>query len=237
MCNIEIISIEGNIGSGKSTLLANLKKHFQERTNIIFLPEPVQEWNNVKDENGTTMIEKFYADQNNYAFPFQMLAYISRIKLLKQAIQEIKQKHKKNKQFICQTYYIITERSIYTDKMVFAKMLFDDKKIEYINYQIYLNWFDTFSNDYPIHKVIYVKTHPQICFQRINERNRKGEEVIQLSYLNMCDKYHNSMLDKTNTECCCQNQLLLDGNYNIHKDKEQWNKHIMKINDFITNTL
>ena len=30
--------------------------------------------------------------------------------------------------------FIITERSLYTDKEVFAKMLYDDKKIEDINY-------------------------------------------------------------------------------------------------------
>ena len=50
-----IVSIEGNIGSGKSTLLANLKKYFNKETNIVFLKEPVDEWSNIKDENGTTI--------------------------------------------------------------------------------------------------------------------------------------------------------------------------------------
>ena len=35
-------------------------------------------------------------------------------------------------------YIIITERSLYTDKHVFAKMLHDQGKIEDVCYQIYL---------------------------------------------------------------------------------------------------
>ena len=69
-----IYSIEGNIGSGKSTLLANLRNRFEnptktpEETNttrkIIFVKEPVDEWESIKDANGITMLEKFYNDQD-----------------------------------------------------------------------------------------------------------------------------------------------------------------------------
>ena len=57
------ISIEGNIGSGKSTLLANLREHYKNNDNVIFLKEPVDEWAKIKDINGTTILEKFYAEQ------------------------------------------------------------------------------------------------------------------------------------------------------------------------------
>ena len=56
--------------------------------------------------------------------------------------------------------YIITERSIYTDSNVFAKMLYDDKKITLIEYTIYKKWFDEFISEIPISKIIYVKTDP-----------------------------------------------------------------------------
>jgi deoxycitidine kinase/deoxyguanosine kinase len=151
---IQIVSIEGNIGSGKSTLLANLKEYFKDNAHIIFLKEPVDEWSKIKDENGTTIIEKFYADQEKYSFSFQMMAYISRLKLLKEAIQQVTESQKKlikNREedncFELPKYVIITERSLFTDKMVFAKMLYDTGKIEDINYQIYLNWFNTFVDD------------------------------------------------------------------------------------------
>ena len=66
--NFLIVSIEGNIGSGKSTLLENLKKNVDKNNNVIFLKEPVDEWNKIKDENGVTILEKFYSDQEKYSF-------------------------------------------------------------------------------------------------------------------------------------------------------------------------
>ena len=60
------------------------------------------------------------------------MMYISRLALLRKTIRENPGCH------------IVTERSIYTDKNVFAKMLYDDGKIEEVNYKIYLMWFDEF---------------------------------------------------------------------------------------------
>ena len=228
--NYQIVSIEGNIGSGKSTLLQYLKTYYatpkNEETNIIFLKEPVDDWEKIKDENGTTMLEKFYSNQEKYSFPFQMMAYISRLKVLRDTVMSIqKQPNKK--------YIIITERSLYTDKMVFAKMLHDTMKIEYINYQIYLNWFDTFSNDFPIDKIIYVKTNPEICHSRIIKRSRTGESNIPLEYLESCNLYHNNMLDQNLETCVCHKQLILNGNIDIYENEFQLDSWIKEINKFL----
>ena len=45
-----IFSIEGNIGSGKSTLLESLKNELIiSNQKIIFMKEPVDEWEEIKD--------------------------------------------------------------------------------------------------------------------------------------------------------------------------------------------
>ena len=220
------ISIEGNIGSGKSTLLANLREHYKNNDNVIFLKEPVDEWAKIKDINGITILEKFYADQEKYSFSFQMMAYVSRIKVLRDTLKE-----KTKKDNNC--YIIITERSLYTDKMVFAKMLYDTGKIEDVNYQIYLNWFDTFSGEFPVHKVIYVKAAPEKCYARIAKRSREGEENIPLEYLTACSLYHDNMLDKTIDSCVCHEQLILDGNIDIYENKTQVDEWIQEIEQYI----
>ena len=148
----------------------------------MFLQEPVDEWENIKDEEGNTMIQKFYANQEKYSFAFQMMAYISRLSLLKKSIEE-------NPDVI-----ILTERSLFTDKFVFAKMLYDSKKIESVEYQIYLRWFDTFAKDFPIAGTIYVKTNPEMCHSRIAKRSRDGESTISLDYLIACHEYHENMI-------------------------------------------
>ena len=209
MCINKIVSIEGNIGSGKSTLLENLKKYFSEYSNVVFVDEPVSEWETITDpKNGENIIQLFYRDQEKYSFSFQMMAYISRLSLLKKAYEE-------NENCI-----IITERSLLTDKHVFAQMLYDDGKIEDINYQIYKKWFDTFSKDFPIDLFIYVDTMPTNCFKRVDKRSRTGENNIPLEYLNNCHIYHERMMEKF-----C-NVLHIDGNVDINEKQNQMQEWI-----------
>ena len=67
MPKMQIISIEGNIGSGKTTLLTNLKTFYNKNNNIhiIFLREPVDEWENIKDKYGNTMVQNFIWTKRN----------------------------------------------------------------------------------------------------------------------------------------------------------------------------
>ena len=217
----QIISIEGNIGSGKSTLLSMLKAKFGDNKNIVFLQEPVDDWETITDINGVTMLEKFYANQKEYSFPFQMMAYISRLALLKKAIRE----HP--------GAIIITERSLYTDKHVFAKMLHDQGKIEDVCYQIYLNWFDEFAKDFPINYTVYVQTDPTNCYHRIHKRAREGEEVIPLAYLQDCHNYHEDFLDEQTG--ISSRKLNLDGNVDIYKNEQIVEDWLSQIKGFISN--
>ena len=226
MSNIEIISIDGNIGSGKSTLMANLRQHYKEDVNVVFLKEPVDEWVKIKDKNGITILEKFYEDTEKYAFSFQMMAYISRLKVLKDTLKNINSTTKT---------IVISERSLFTDKIVFAKMLYDTNKIDHVNYQIYLNWFDAFSEEFPVHKIIYVKTDPEKCNSRILKRAREGENLIPLEYLQSCHMYHNNMIDISSPDCICREQLVLDGNIDIFENQNQLRDWIMEVDNFIKN--
>ena len=219
--SLKIISIEGNIGSGKTTLLSKLKEKYADNKNIVFLKEPVDDWATITDIDGVTMLEKFYGNQKEYAFPFQMMAYISRLALFKNTIKE-------NPGAI-----IITERSLNTDREVFAKMLYDTGFIELVNYKIYLKWFDTFARDCPISKVIYVNTDPQICFDRIKKRSRTGESSIPLDYLENCHKYHEDMLDATKDTCVCKDQIVFDGNIDIFQNEEHLEEWLDEIDEVL----
>jgi len=212
---VYIFSIEGNIGSGKSTLVRVLSKnlHHISHTSVIYVQEPVSEWNNIKDHYGKTILEKFYADQHKYAFSFQMMAYISRLALLKRVIKE-------NPNAI-----LITERSVFTDKEVFAKMLYDEGKIEEVNYQIYLQWFNEFIEDIPITGLIYINTTPEKSKERVDIRARPGEN-IPLEYLKQCHNYHTKWIDNFKKPVS-----LFDGNIDFIDSLEI--KSLNKISNFI----
>lgn len=189
-----IYSIEGNIGSGKSTFVNVLKNYYKDNENLVFLQEPVDIWQTIKDNSGETILSKFYKDQKKYAFSFQMMAYISRISILKECIRKNPNK------------IIISERCVLTDKNVFAKMLYDSGNIEEVDYQIYLKWFDEFIEDIPMTGLIYIRTKPEVSYERILKRAREGEQ-IQLSYLENCHNYHEEWILHSNIET-----KILDGN-------------------------
>jgi len=216
---LTVVSIEGNIGSGKSTLLANLKESLKDDNRVVFLKEPVDEWENIKDSEGNTMLQKFYGDQEKYAFSFQMMAYISRLATFKNAVIANPQ-----------ATVFIAERSLDTDKYVFAQMLFDDNKIEDVNYQIYTRWFDTFAKEFPINRVIYVKADPEICSERILKRSRNGEGGIPVDYLKNCHDYHENMIAKS-IVCPC---LTLDGNVDIYENTEIVKEWLEQVKEFVS---
>jgi deoxyadenosine/deoxycytidine kinase/ubiquitin len=221
---IKIISIDGNIGSGKSIILEMMENYYKYNDEIVILQEPVDEWNSIVDEEGKSLIECFYSDQIKYGFSFQMMAYISRLLLIKNTIKE----NPKIK-------YIITERSLLTDKYVFAKMLFDDKIISTIDYSIYNKWFNSFITDFNFNKIVYIDTDPTICRNRIEKRSRTGEDIISLDYLINCKKYHDEMINTHLTQIPDDNKLYINNNCDNSTDEFQKLHIINLIHNFIYN--
>jgi len=197
--NVQIISLDGNIGSGKTTLMKYLiknKTYFESKspeTEFLFLLEPVDSWNEIRDEHNVPILTKFYEDQERYGFSFQMMAYLSRLSLLKKTIEDfLKRKQENNSK---EKLIIITERSLLTDRDVFCKMLYDTKKICSLDYNVYNKMVDMFSDDYPVNKIIYLLTKPEVCAERTVKRAREGENKISSEYLWLCDIYHKYMVD------------------------------------------
>ena len=93
-----IVTIEGNIGSGKTTGKENLKKYIcsnKNKDSTIFVDEPTSEWESIKDENGVPILVNLYSDIKRYAFRFQMMAYITRLKKNQRSFSKSK----------CENYY------------------------------------------------------------------------------------------------------------------------------------
>ena len=176
-----IISIEGNIGSGKSSFMRMLKEHYKNHSRVICIDEPVNEWGEITDENGKSILECFYADQNKYAFPFQILTFMTRLIRL----QECLDKHPDS--------ILITERSILTDSL-FAELVYKEGKISKIEYDVYKKQFEYFIQRIPEIHIIYLYTDPEVCLERIHKRSRKGEHDIPLSYLKSLHDVHESFM-------------------------------------------
>jgi deoxyadenosine/deoxycytidine kinase len=183
-----IISLDGNIGAGKSTLLAEIRKHIHD---VHLVDEPVGQWTALKNNEGENLLELFYKDKRRWAYTFQNCAILTRLKNIKDAVENLDPTLK-------HPQVIITERSVLTDKYVFAEMLRDAGLMDMLEWDLYDNWFNIFSKQYPVNGVIYLSTGSVTSKERIIIRNRHGEENIDLDYLDSLDHQHKKWIDNTN---------------------------------------
>ena len=208
---IIVISVDGNIGSGKSTLVKFLKCKYN---NLCFLDEPVDEWLCLIDNNNENILHKFYNDKTRYSYLFQNFAFITRANILLKKINSFKN--------IFGQKIIITERSVETDRNIFAKMLYDSNNLTDLEYKIYNYWYKNLYPDIKVKNIIYLKTDPNVAFERIKKRNRKEEEGVSIDYINDVHKYHEEWLNNYKYNIC-----VLDGNI------ENYQNHEKKILNFI----
>jgi len=189
-----IISIDGNIGSGKTTQLKLLKQ-----AGYAVIEEDVQQW---KDEG---WLDAYYSDPSGNALGFQMrvlLAHLSR-------------KIDDNN--------IIVERSPYSCNYLFGNLLYEDKILNELEYNLLNKYYTEFC--WNPNKCIYIKTDPTICLDRINHRDRTSENQIPFNYLEKLDQKHEQYLVKQKPPF---DVFIIDGNQRT----DVVHQNILKILDF-----
>jgi len=225
------ISLDGNIGSGKSTLLKQIQKKISR---IIILDEPLEMWKNIKDSDGNNILGKFYNDMSRWSYTFQNMAFITRIIMLINGINKIKTTHN-FKNFIFRIFGVpfifVSERSVLTDRYVFAQMLKDDNKLSEMEFDLYKKWFDILIKPYAMKNVIYLRTTPTKSYERLQKRGRDEEKNIQFDYINNLHKYHEEWLDEKSK----LNILQLDGDTDFDRDPDILENMMDEINLFIDN--
>lgn len=182
-----IITLDGNIGAGKSTLLSAIG---EKLPSVTVIPEPVGEWLTMKNEKGESLLELFYKDTARWAYTFQNCAILTRLLHTLEILQSWKQEDDK-------LPVIITERSILTDRYVFAEMLHNQGKIDDLEWNLYLRWFDSFAKDIPVGGIIHLTTSVKTSKDRIKLRDRAGEESIPEEYLESLDSQHQKWIDES----------------------------------------
>lgn len=206
-----IISIEGNIGAAKSTLLSLLP----ESNDIHKIQEAVDQWINLKDKSGTSILEHFYQDKQKWTYLFQSVVFRSRAR----SLMNQRKVHKN----------LIIERSLMTDYNCFASILRNDGHFGEIEWNDYNNWFHLLVEELDLEPdyYIYLRTDPHVCMERIKHRGREGEETIDLEYLKKLHDAHELWLMGK------KNVLIIDGN-NYQDNLAEISKQITDL--FKTNT-
>lgn len=170
------IAVEGNIGVGKSTILkavaAELSRALDGR--VETLAEPVDLWTNVRGHNP---LAAFYRDKTRYAFSFQSFALASRLINCMRVAREWCSGAVANPNGRAPPAVILLERSPLSDR-VFAENCRDSGIMEPMEAAIYDEWWTCLVGLIEHSKpdaIIYLRTDPETCYARIQERNRPEE--------------------------------------------------------------
>jgi deoxyadenosine/deoxycytidine kinase len=206
-----IISLDGNIGAGKSTLLTEIRNKLHD---VHIVDEPVGQWTALKNAEGKNLLELFYEDKKRWSYTFQNCAILTRLKNIQDAVENLDATMKSPQ-------VIITERSVLTDKHVFAEMLYDAGDIDPLEWELYESWFNIFGKKHPVKAIIYVTTSSSTSKDRIEIRKRQGEDRIGIDYLDALDRQHHKWIQNTNIPVLTiSTEISVSVEENIEKIKE-----------------
>jgi len=176
-----LISLDGNIGAGKTTLLNAMREAWP---GLYTVKEPVDDWLAMKDHEGKNILELFYADTARYAYTFQHVTLMTRIANTRAALEA----HRDEPGAI-----LVSERSILTDRHVFAEMLRAQGKLSPLEWQLYNMWYALLADVLDVAGVVFLDTPVGTCNERILHRARPGE-AIPVEYLEDLDRAHRAWL-------------------------------------------
>ena len=199
--------LEGNVGTGKSTFLQHLEK---DGNDVIY--EPVEQWTSMINENNKNLLQEFYGNQPRWAYTFQSIAFRTRIKNLENC--------KKN---------TIVERSIFTDRNVFAKTCHENAMMSSIEWNDYTDWFEWLSSQFNVNPsgYIYLQASPKISYERITKRSRSGEEDIPFDYLESLHAKHEQWLNNE------PNVLILNVDEDFENNENKLQEMLIRVKTFI----
>jgi len=195
------------------------------------LEEEVDEHAAISCPSAGNLLDLFYSDTQRWAYTFQSYAILSRMRCQKRpppkAIRQAKQP------------VMFYERSLYTDRYIFARNCLELGTMTDLEWDIYSDWSDYLldtQGDVHIHGVIYLRADPETSYTRLNKRSRSEEKGVTLEYLTSLHKKHEAWLhDKTvekHKSLYDVPILELDCNKDFESDEENRNRLFEKVRKF-----
>ena len=155
-----IITLDGNIGCYKTSILNYFHKNYKNPVDL----EPVDNW--------SEYLKNMYNTENS-TYNFQIRVWLDRC-----WIQE-----KSNT-------IILMERSPYFIKNVFVEKAYEDESISEEEYKNILTLHKTTDKLWEAAGYVYLRSNPEICFNRIKKRGREAEKNIKIEYIKRIHELH-----------------------------------------------
>lgn len=166
------LAVAGNIGSGKSSLTRLLCEHFDWT--------PMYE--SVEDN---PYLGDFYGDMERWAFHLQVYFLSNRFRSHKSIVEGRRS--------------VVLDRVIYEDAEIFARNLFEMKKMNTRDYNNYVALYNVM-NEYlrPPDLLIYLRANVDTLLHQITLRGRTYEQSIPREYLEQLNRHYESWIQRYN---------------------------------------
>jgi len=180
------VIVEGNVGSGKTTFLNRFLSSTNEKgtklsEQVDVIPEPVSKWQNV---HGNNLLQLMYEDPKRWSLMFQSYVHLTMV-----------QQHAN----ILSTKPIrMMERSLFSARYCFNENLYRNGYLTDAEYAALSEWFNFLIDcpklDFKVDQIVYLRTSPEIAYERIKKRSRSEETKVQFSYIKDLHELHEDWL-------------------------------------------
>ncbi|KAM4616799.1 deoxyguanosine kinase, mitochondrial [Polymixia lowei] len=240
---VKRVSIEGNIAVGKSTF-ARLLQSAGEDWEVV--PEPVGKWQSI--ENGTSkvdtsskqtvsnLLQMMYQDPQRWSYTFQTYSCMSRMRT---QLQPPPTRLLSSEGTPVQVF----ERSVYSDRYIFALNMFELGCIDSTEWAVYQDWHsflvEQFGHQVELEGIIYLRAPPQKCMERLGHRGRAEEKGVELDYLEKLHTQHEKWLIEKSTKLHFEKLnrvpvLELDASVEFESDPDVRKEFITKVKNFFS---
>ncbi|MPC18938.1 thymidine kinase 2, mitochondrial-like [Portunus trituberculatus] len=170
------VCIEGNIGSGKTTLL----EHFSQFPNVEITWEDVDSWCDVE---GYNLLQMAYQDSSRWAHLLQTYAQLTFATGHGKGVSD-------------GSKVKLMERSIHSARYCFLENQYRSGIITEAEYLVACYWYRQLTSitDCQADLVVYLRTNPQSCYDRVMGRGRPEEVGLPLQLLQDLHERHEEWL-------------------------------------------
>ncbi|XP_028117761.1 deoxycytidine kinase-like, partial [Camellia sinensis] len=154
---------------------------WQDLVEIVL--EPINKWQDVGPDH-FNILDAFYAEPQRYAYTFQNYVFVIRVMQERESSGGIKPLR-------------LMERTVFSDRMVFVRAVYEANWMNEMEISIYDSWFDPVVSCLPgliPNGFIYLRATPDTCHKRMLLRKRAEEGGVSLEYLRDLHEKHESWL-------------------------------------------
>jgi deoxyadenosine/deoxycytidine kinase len=171
------IALEGGIAVGKSSLLKAIAARFAEiGVEVCPILEPVDEWMDYGPDH-VDLLAHMYDNPLGFSYLFQVMALTTKFQQLGPYLAADKD-------------HLLVERTLGAQKHVFIPLLHEKGYINTTEKATLDMMIDSLEYATDPDLIVFIKSSPNICLERVQKRGREAEKDIRVEYLRAVEEQY-----------------------------------------------